>query len=984
MPRHPDDLLAQAEAFRLLFAYAADAILLVDPESQDPAWQIVACNDAAVEVYGFARDELAGRSISLLHWDLADPAHGADALEHIRRNGVLRGEAHHRGKDGATVIVEFSLAPIVHAGRDLLLATLRDITAHRRIERRLAAQHAISRALAEAGHFMDAAPEILQIIGENLDWDLAAMWCVDDEAGGLRCTAIWHAAATNAAAFDAGSQQATLPKGIGLPGEVWAHRAPRWLGDLRAAGNFTRLAAAEDAGLRSAFAFPILGRDSFFGVMEFFSAEVRPPDPELLEMVTAIGYLSGEFIERRRAEKAARASEARKGAILTAALDCIITIDQAGRIIEFNPAAEATFGYRREDVVGREMAELIIPPSHRELHRRGLAHYLATGDGPIIGQRIEMPAVRADGTEFPIDLAITRVPSDGPPLFTGFIRDITARKRAERAVHFQAQLLDIVDQAVIATDAQGVITYWNHFAERLYGWSVPEVLGRKIVDVIAAPTTHEQAEEVLARLSAGQSWAGEFLVQRRDGTTFPALVTDTPVYDDTGAFVGIVGVSVDITERKRTEEAAQFLAEASAVLASSLDYHETLASLAHLAVPRIADWCLIHMLDPEGTFRHVAVAHSDPEQLDAAGELGCRYGLDADLPEGVAKVLRSGSPVLYEHVSDKLLARLARDVEHLHRLRDVGLRSAMIVPLLVRGETFGAISLLSSESGRRFNAADLHLVQDLAYRAALAIENARLYQEAQEAVRVRDQFLSIASHELKTPVTAVMGYTQVLQRRLGQEPATSARDLRALQVIGEQSERLSRLVGSLLEVSRLETGQFTLDRRPVDLCELVSRVVDEAQATLPEHSRHTLDCFCPDGPLVIEGDALRLEQVVQNLIQNGIKYSPDGGTIRISVERRADQAIIAVSDRGIGIPQAAQPQLFQRFFRAGNAAQSNIAGMGIGLYVVREIVSRHAGAVEVESVEGEGSTFTVRLPLPASASPAPLPAPAFSPAAQEV
>ncbi|PLS80167.1 MAG: hypothetical protein CYG59_09445, partial [Chloroflexi bacterium] len=568
---------------------------------------------------------------------------------------------------------------------------------------------------------------------------------------------------------------------------------------------------------------------------------------------------------------------------------------------------------------------------------------------------------RADGTTIPVELSITRLPTtNGPPIFTGFVRDLTARKQAEHAVRFQAQLLDTVDQAVIATDVAGTIIYWNRFAETLYGWRAAEVIGRPIVDVTPAPTTKAQAEAILERLRGGERWSGEFVLQRRDGTTFPAFVTDTPVYDAEGQLVAIVGVSLDITERKQTEEASRFLAEASAVLASSLDDTTILQHLAQLAVPLLADWCAVDMVEADGSFRRLAVAHVDPDKVELAWELERRYGFDPNLPEGAAKVLRTGQSMLYPIISDALLAQVAQDAEHLHLLQCVGLRSGIIVPLVARERTLGAISLGAAESSRTFGPADLRLAEDLARRAALAIDNARLYQAAQDAVRLRDDFLSIAAHELKTPVTSLLGHSQLLQRRAARDGALGERNLRALQVIEAQAERLTRLINALLEVSRLATGHFHLDRQPLDLAGLVRRVYEEVQPMLEGYQ---LELVCPDQPVMIDGDALRLEQVLQNLIQNAVKYSPQRNPIRVSLELQDDHAILAVADRGIGIPPAALPNLFQRFFRAANLAQKDTAGMGIGLYVVHEIVSRHGGRVEVTSEEGQGSTFRVVLPL---------------------
>jgi signal transduction histidine kinase len=447
-------------------------------------------------------------------------------------------------------------------------------------------------------------------------------------------------------------------------------------------------------------------------------------------------------------------------------------------------------------------------------------------------------------------------------------------------------------------------------------------------------------------------------VQRQDGTTFSALITDNPIYDETGDLIGVVGVSVDITARKRAEEASHFLAAASAVLTASLDDTQILWDLARLAVPQIADWCAVDMVDGDRTFRRVAVTHTDPAKVEIAWEIERRYGFDPDLPHGAAKVLRTGHAELYPEITEALLAQVAHDEEHLRLLNLVGLRSGMIVPLVARGRTLGALSFGIAESQRRLDVDDLHLAEDLANRAALAVDNARLYQDSQVAVQLRDEFLSVAAHELKTPVTAIVGYSQVLRRRVDQ--ALNPRDRRALQVLAEQAERLSRLVNSLLDASRIQIGQFNLERRPVDLGKLARRIAGEMARTLPGHS---LEYRQPSEPVIIDGDALRLEQVLLNLLQNAVKYSPKGGPITLSVERRDSEAVLFVSDQGIGIPAAAMPLLFQRFFRAGNAAGSTLSGMGVGLYVVQEIVSRHGGRVGVESTEGKGTTVTVYLPL---------------------
>ncbi len=420
----------------------------------------------------------------------------------------------------------------------------------------------------------------------------------------------------------------------------------------------------------------------------------------------------------------------------------------------------------------------------------------------------------------------------------------------------------------------------------------------------------------------------------------------------------------DITERRRAEARQQFLAEASTLLATSLDYDTTLVNLAQLAVPGIADWCSINLFGSDGTLVRVAGRHVDPVKEAILRDLREQHPPDPTKPVLSPNEVPSERATLIAQVTDAHLQGLAQNAEQLHVYRAMGFRSAMLVPLRMGARPLGIIILATGESGRRYGQDDLTLAEDLAQRAALAIEHARLYREAQAAVQLRDQFLSIAAHELKTPVTSLLGYSQLLQRRLDRERPAHDRDRRAVQVMVEQTERLRALVASLLDVSRLELGQFSLDRQPVDLCPLARRVVDELQATLPStDAPHTIEWSCPDAPVIVDGDALRLEQVLQNLLQNAVKYSPKGGPIMLRIVREDSHAILAVSDRGMGIPREAYAQLFQRFYRAPRAAARDISGMGIGLYVVREIVSRHGGTVEVESVEGEGSTFTVRLPL---------------------
>jgi PAS domain S-box-containing protein len=296
---------------------------------------------------------------------------------------------------------------------------------------RTAAQYAVARILADAATVEEATVPVLRALGEALGWEIGALWTIDASANRLRCVGVWHTASSSAADFIAVTREASFESGVGLPGRVWATGAAAWIADVAHDPNFPRAASAARGGLHAAFGFPITVHGQCLGVIEFLTGTVRTPDADLLGMMGSIGNQLGQFIARNRLEASARKSQATNAAIVAAALDCIVTMNHEGRIVEFNPAAERTFGYKRSEVVGRFMADVIIPPSLRDRHRAGLAHYLATGEGPVLGRRLEMTALHADGHEFPVELAITPLPSENPPVFTGFIRDITDRRLVE-------------------------------------------------------------------------------------------------------------------------------------------------------------------------------------------------------------------------------------------------------------------------------------------------------------------------------------------------------------------------------------------------------------------------------------------------------------------------------------------------------------------------------------------------------------------------
>ncbi|MGQ9926531.1 MAG: ATP-binding protein [Chloroflexaceae bacterium] len=562
------------------------------------------------------------------------------------------------------------------------------------------------------------------------------------------------------------------------------------------------------------------------------------------------------------------------------------------------------------------------------------------------------------------------------------------RRRSESVAQAEherfAVILNSIGDAVIVTDAAGQVTAMNPIAEQLTGWRFDRARLRVIGAVlpIVQENTRLPLESSVERaLREGQvvALAPGALLLARDGAERPIEGSAAPMRTRGGALIGVVLVFRDISawrvEERAREEAlhrervardraqqaerrAAFLAQAGAILASSLAPEETLQALARLTVAEVADMCVVFERQPDGTLRRVVAVHVDPgleQELRALRPLP--IDLQSDHPTAIA--VRTGQVLLNPPIPDRFVIAVARDAEHLARLRATVPHSHIVVPLVARGEVTGAVSLGMNTSGRVFTEADISLVRELAGRAAIALENARLYEAAQQAISVRDSFLSLAVHEVRTPLAAALGHVQLLIRRARRAGLADERFGRNLGIVEGQLRRLATLVDMLLDVSRLEVGQLSIQRAPVDLVAMARRVIERAEGSLVTH---VLRYAGPAEPLRIKGDAVRLEQVLDNLLENAAKYSPPGSVITVLVGEQQERAWFAVRDEGMGIDPGALPYLFDRSYRAPDRSTRVVSGMGIGLYVVREIVAMHGGTVQVESELGKGSTFTVWLP----------------------
>ena len=424
---------------------------------------------------------------------------------------------------------------------------------------------------------------------------------------------------------------------------------------------------------------------------------------------------------------------------------------------------------------------------------------------------------------------------------------------------------------------------------------------------------------------------------------------------------------VEIKERQRAERAVRFLAEASAALAQSLDYHTTLAELAQLVVPFLADWCTVDVLEPDGRIAAVAAAHRDPVKQALLQQLRREFPVvDAEnFPSYHA--IHGQATVVSADLSEARSAESLTNPRHLALVQEIGMHSAATVPLVARGRALGAIMLVSATMARRYGAAELALAEELARRAAIAIDNARLYQEAQEAIRRREEFLIAASHELNTPIASLRLVAQSLAP--GADPPSLDEIARILGVVDRQSARLAALVSEMLDVTRGRSGGVPTRRELLDLGAVVEQAVDQLRDRI-RSARCALSLQIESGVLG-RLDRAAIGRIVVNLLSNAIKFGARK-PIEVSVRRQAEHGCIVVADHGIGLDPARLPRIFQRFERG--VPSESYGGLGLGLHIVHDLVSSLGGSIDVLSRPGQGATFTVSLPLHPDEPPE-LPAP---------
>jgi PAS domain S-box-containing protein len=824
--------------------------------------------------------------------------------------------------------------------------------------------------------------------------------------------ATWSAGARQMNGYDAGEVIGRHFSVFYLPEDVTARKPAALLASAARDGR------VEDEGWR-------VRKDG----SRFWASVVITARRDELGRLRGYGAVTQDVTARRTAEAQLHTSEQRFHHLIDAVVDyAIFMIDPAGNITTWNTGAARLKGYSEPEIIGRHFSTFHTPEDRaagRPAHI--LAAALRHGRVDEEGWR-----VRKDGSRFWAHDVITALRDDQGELigFAKVTRDLTERRAAEeerrrsdakdrqlvreqtaREVAEQAErrvreseeryralsrrleiVFEGVDDGISVQDRSGAVVFANAAAARMCGFeraedfiaAAPEsiVVRYEVLDEHGRPFDAEAlpARRVLAGMPSSSALMN--VRERRSTRQWWTLVRASPVLDDAGEPELVINIWHDVTAERRQEIHAKHLADATAALTTSLRPAEMLDALGRTLVPGLGDWCSIFLLEGD-ELKSVCVAHADPARRAADAE---RFPLRSSEEGGLWEVVRSGRPAVVNDVSEELTATATPGSEHLALLRGAGMKAVAMVPIHHRDRTLGALALVFAEREHRYDTHDVELAQEIARRAAVALESAELYaaaeraaknaesaaRSAEDANRAKDEFLATVSHELRTPLSAILGWSALLRQRVI-DPAL----LKPIDVIHRNAQAQVKIIDDILDVSRVINGKLRLEVKPVDL---VAIAKDAAEVVRPSADAKgiLLELTTGDKPCLLVADPERMQQVVWNLLSNAVKFSDSGAVVRLGIEQRGPLVELEVSDTGRGIDPAFLPMMFERFKQADSSKTRRVGGLGLGLAIVRHIVELHGGRVRAASDgPGKGATFTITLPVravaPARAEPPPSP-----------
>jgi PAS domain S-box-containing protein len=530
---------------------------------------------------------------------------------------------------------------------------------------------------------------------------------------------------------------------------------------------------------------------------------------------------------------------------------------------------------------------------------------------------------------------------------------------AERARRERDEFLNATSDGVYTIEAGGRIRFVNRAAAEQLGYAPEEMIGREAHGLFhhsypdGSPFPREACAIWRGAVEGRPVHVHDDVLWRRDGTSFPVAYASSPLHRD-GEVAGAVVRFTDMSEQKRATQGLQLLAESGRMLSSSLDVDETLQAIARIAMPELAEMVMVDMIE-DGAVRRVAAGHAD-ERVSALAERARHFPPRIGDSGPQAQVMRTGHPLLVREIDEAWIRTLDRGPEHAQLVRDLEPRSLMVVPLRSRDEVLGTVSFVRTAQQPCYDEADLELAEELGRRAALAVENARLYHSARSATRARDDMLGVVSHDLRNPIHTVFMSAAFLLELIPEEGRKAERTQVA--IIRRAAERANRLIQDLLDITHIESGRLSVSPAPYSAAGIVGEALEQAAMQAADRGIALQRGEVDEGARVL-ADRDRVVQALGNLIGNALKFTPSGGRVTVSLARGDDEVRISVADTGPGIAAEQLPRLFDRYWQANRADRR---GVGLGLSIVKGIAEAHGGQVRVQTEEGAGTTFTLVLP----------------------
>lgn len=726
--------------------------------------------------------------------------------------------------------------------------------------------------------------------------------------------------------------------------------------------------------------------------------------PVALSLKTTKDY-DLELVERKK-------SEAKFVGLLESAPDAMVITSEDGKILMVNAQTEQIFGYNRDEIIGKDI-EILIPERFHHNHTSYREGYVENPKVRRMGIGMNLFGKRKDGSEFPVEISLSplKVIDEEGIMVISAIRDITIQKKSE--LKFMV-LWESAPDAKVITSSDGEILMINAQTERFFGYQRDEIIGKK-VEVLIPKRFHqkhiidrnEYAEDPKIR---GMGMGMDLFGLRKDGSEFPVEISLSPLkmLDEEG--VVVISAIRDITKQKEAESEIKklngnleqlviertyelelalknektareemnqnqlrltFLTKASDILVSSLDYSETLKNLANLVTPEIADWCAIDEVEENGTIKRIVATHVDPKKIEFAFELQQKYPSDPNASNGIFEVIRNRKPLLYHEISQEFIESLAHNQEHLRLIHELGVKSAIVVPLLNRDKIYGVLTLVLSDSGRLFDENDLEFAKELARRTTLAIENAKMYKEVQNnnaelERRVNKRTIELeninkeleafsysVSHDLRAPLRSIDGFSNKILKDYGNLFDDQGKDY--FNRVMNASRHMGNLIDDLIKLARI--SRIDMNMEEINLSIMARSIFDAYKESNPERIAN----ISIQDDMIITGDQNLLHIAMQNLLGNAWKYSKNKPEteIEFSTMTKDGQIIYFIRDNGAGFDMRYVDKLFGAFQRLHSLTE--FEGTGIGLATVQRIIRRHQGTIWAESEVDKGTTFFFTL-----------------------